>query len=81
MMVLAVRDPRERVHERHRLVVVRELELLDDGRGGRLPSGQRSEMRGELVGGEPRRAVAAMHGRQSEGGRGELRAIGHGLNL
>ena len=75
-MVLAVRDPRERVHERHRLVIVRERERLRQRVAGARPSRQRRRVRGELVGAEARRARAAMHGGEREQLRVELRVRG-----
>ena len=70
MMIFAMRDPCERVHERHRLVVVGELErLLDAVAGERSSRRSDATVRGELVGGEPRRA-----GRQRiDGERQQLR--------
>ena len=81
MMIVAMRDPRQRIHERHRLVIVGERKRLFDAIAGDGPSGEVGNVRGELVGIETGRPRAAGHGRQGEYGGGQTRGGRHGPNL
>ncbi len=53
MVILAMRNPGERVDEGHRLVVVRERERFFDAVALELPARKRRDVLGELIGGEP----------------------------
>ena len=81
MMILAMRDPRQRVHERHRLVVVGEVEFLDDRLAGDLQPGKVATCAASSSApsrGAPGRQCMAASARVR---RGRVCAIGHGLNV
>ena|SRR5437899_2603176 len=75
MMILAMRDPGERVDERHRFVIVGERERLFDSIALVLLPRERFEMSRELIGCELRRVGAAAH--RSESQQQRRRLIAH----
>src|SRR5260221_7954267 len=66
MVVLVMRDPRQRIHEGEGIVLVGETERLLDPAIVEGPARQRGDVLGEFVGAQAGRAVAAMHRRESE---------------